>query len=379
MDGAGNLYGTTAGGGTSSEGVVFRLTPDATRTKWQETVLHAFCPPFTDCPDGAQPYGGLIMDTAGNLYGTTTYGGAHYAGVVFKLTPNQDRTGWTYSLLYSFCSQSNCLDGASPVSGVILDAAGNLYGTTPGYGGGWSAGVVYQLAPSQNQSAWTYTVLQTFCTPNNCAPGGAPNGLVLDKDGNVYGVVNGQYDSNGFVFRLAPNDSHTAWTTTVLYSFCQQNNCADGLYPDDGLAMDEKGNLYGTTELGGEWGKGTLFRLSPAGAQWSLNTLYSFCRFAGCRDGFMSGLSFDGHLLLAGSGTLYSTRFYGGWYGAGAVFPFNLVPENNLSVTESGPGTVTSSPAGIDCRNSCGAEFPPGTAVTLTAIPDQGAIFAGWA
>jgi uncharacterized repeat protein (TIGR03803 family) len=377
MDEAGNLYGTTSGGGGA--GVVFQLTPDSTRTTWQETILHAFCAPYTNCPDGAAPYAALIMDASGNLYGTTVEGGGHDSGVVFKLAPNQSRTAWTYSVLYSFCSQVNCVDGAFPVSGVIADSAGNLYGTTLGYGGGWGAGVVYQLAPNQNQTAWAYTVIQTFCTPGNCPPGGAPGGLVLDQAGNLYGVVNGQYDSNGFVFRLAPNDTHTSWTATILYSFCQQNNCADGVYPDDGLAVDGQGNLYATTELGGDWGKGTLFRLSPAAAQWSLSTLYSFCRFAGCRDGFKSGLPSDGHLLMAGAGTLYSTRFYGGWYGWGAVFSFNLNPTNNLSVTESGPGRVTSSPAGIDCRNSCGAKFAPGTAVTLTAIPDAGASFTGWA
>jgi uncharacterized repeat protein (TIGR03803 family) len=150
MDGAGNLYGTTQhGGNASSAGVVFELAPNPSRTAWTETVLYRFCRQGGTCVEGAQPATGVIMDGAGNLYGTTSMGDAAPGnGVVFKLTANASRTGWTETVLHRFCWQGTpCLDGAQPSAGLIMDGAGNLYGTTAS-GGNNNNGVLFELVKS---------------------------------------------------------------------------------------------------------------------------------------------------------------------------------------------------------------------------------------
>jgi len=195
MDGAGNLYGTTIFGGTGSpaNGTVFMLTPDPTGTVWTETVLYLFCSQ-TNCADGANPRAGLIMDATGNLYGTTQGGGGHGSGVVFELTPDPTGTVWTETVLYSFCSQTpNCADGSGPVAGLIMDAAGNLYGTTFRGGNGadiFGNGVVFELTPDPTGTVWTETVLYSFCSQTNCADGNLPlAGLIMDAAGNLYGTT----------------------------------------------------------------------------------------------------------------------------------------------------------------------------------------------
>jgi len=171
-----------------------------------EQVLYSFCSQ-TNCADGAYPAAGLIMDGSGNLYGTTVHGGARGYGTVFQLTPTG--TGWSENVLYGFCPQGNCADGANPAAGLIMDGSGNLYGTTVG-GGARGYGTVFQLTPTG-----------------------------------------------------------TGWNENVLYSFCPQGNCADGAYPAAGLIMDGSGNLYGTTQEGGAgaalcdtFGCGTVFALN---------------------------------------------------------------------------------------------------------------------
>ena len=144
MDAAGNLYGTTVSGGYANDGVVFELTPNASRTAWTETVIHAF-KANNAFVDGEGPYAGLMMDAAGNIYGTTTKGGKNLNGVVFELTPNAARTVWTESILYAFCADSHCVDGFGPYAGLTMDAAGNLYGTTQAGGTLTADGVVFEL------------------------------------------------------------------------------------------------------------------------------------------------------------------------------------------------------------------------------------------
>ena len=166
-------------------------------------------------------------------------------------------------VLYSFCPQSGCADGSQPVAGLIMDAAGNLYGTTKvggtgGTGGAFGQGVVFKLAPDG-----TETVLYSFCSQANCTDGLQPfAGLIMDAAGNLYGTtLNGGIGSgSGVVFKLAPDG-----TQTVLYSFCSQANCTDGLAPQAGLLMDAAGNLYGTTALGGiaPGNSGVVFALTP--------------------------------------------------------------------------------------------------------------------
>ena len=157
FDSHGNLYGTTTGGGPHGQGVVFELSPSG-GGQWAYNILYGFCAQ-QGCADGRTPqYGSLVFDAAGNLYGTTQGGGSQNYGTVFELTPSGG--SWTETVLHSFCSATNCTDGEEPIGGVVLDAHGNIYGVTPG-GGTQNLGVAYEL--SQSGGSWTETVLQNFC------------------------------------------------------------------------------------------------------------------------------------------------------------------------------------------------------------------------
>jgi uncharacterized repeat protein (TIGR03803 family) len=302
FDPKGNLYGTTYSGGAYDQcnynehcGVVFKLTP-----KGKETVLYTFCAQ-TNCTDGENPYAAVVLDRKGNLYGTTVNGGAHGVGVVFKLTPEGKET-----VLYSFCARDNCPDGYDPSSGLVLDQKGNLYGTTQ-YGGAHGAGIVFKVTPKGKE-----TVLYSFCAQNNCADGAQPMaGLVFDQKGNLYGTTyfGGVYNSNclygdsncGVVFKLTPKGKET-----VLHTFCTQNNCADGGNPAAGLVIDPRGNLYGTTGWGGANGVGgVVFKLTPKGKE---TVLYSFCAQTNCADGRYPA----GALIFDTKGNLYGTTESGG-------------------------------------------------------------------
>jgi uncharacterized repeat protein (TIGR03803 family) len=230
-DSAGNLYGTTYNGGTTNAGVVFKL--DAAG---QETVLYS----FTGGTDGGYPYAGVIRDSAGNLYGTTYNGGTANAGVVFKLD-----TAGQETVLYSFTGGA---DGGYPYAGVIEDSAGNLYGTTA-YGGARYAGVVYKV-----NTAGQETVLYSF---TGGPDGGYPYaGVIEDSAGNLYGTTQiGGASGAGVVYKVNTSDQET-----VLYNF---TGGADGRYPYAGVIQDSSGNLYGTTSGGGKESSGVVFKLSP--------------------------------------------------------------------------------------------------------------------
>jgi uncharacterized repeat protein (TIGR03803 family) len=281
FDQAGNLYGTTFGGGAG--GTVFELTPGA-NGKWTEKVLHS----FGAGNDGANPVASLIFDQVGDLYGTTLYGGTgpgcdNGCGTVFELTPNSDGT-WTENVLYSFCSQKECSDGWAPLGSVIFDQAGNLYGTTQVGGikcainGG--CGVAFQLTPNAT-GTWTEKVLHRFCSRSGCLDGSTPDaGLIIDQFGNLYGTT--QYSdvhSNGVVFQLTPQ-ADGSWKEEVLHRFARSG---DGIFPVAPLAFDQAGNLYGTTGAGGSdpacgsIGCGTVFKLTPSsGGGWHEAVLHSF-------------------------------------------------------------------------------------------------------
>jgi uncharacterized repeat protein (TIGR03803 family) len=300
FDTAGNLYGTTLGGGAYSEGAVFKLTPNGDGT-WTESTLYSFCSQ-PNCADGYFPRSDLILDHSGNLYGTTVFGGSAGYGAVFELTPGS--SGWTETVLYSFTGGA---DGIEPEAGLIFDGNGNLYGTTE-YGGSAQAGVVFELTPGS--SGWTETVLYTFCSLQNCDDGEYPYaGLVFDGNGNLYGTtVEGGVADYGVVFELTPGSG--GWTERVLHSF----DYHDGAEPLGRLAFDKVGNLYGTTSYGGGSNLGVIFQLTPnSHGKWSERVLHAF------RDGKDGGYPVAG-LVFDAAGNLCGTAYQGGVPGYGTVF-----------------------------------------------------------
>jgi uncharacterized repeat protein (TIGR03803 family) len=278
FDGAGNLYGTTVVGGEGNCslgcGTVFKLSPGS--SGWTKTVLYSFGGPNGD---GAYPYAGLIFDKTGNLYGTTIQGGvAGNGGTIFKLAPNSDGS-WTESILYSFCSLTNCVDGLNPTSALISDATGSLYGTTI-QGGAANDGTLFKLTPKVH-GGWTESVLYSFCSRTRCADGAEPylGSLVFDAKGNLYGTTQGGGARiYGVVFKLA-SKANGSWTETVLHNFCSLKSCEDGQIPYAGLIFDAAGRLYGTTLRGGPFGEdyGVVFRLTPkAQGGWEEKVLHQF-------------------------------------------------------------------------------------------------------
>jgi uncharacterized repeat protein (TIGR03803 family) len=278
FDAGGSLYGTTAIGGKNNEGTVFKLTQNSDGT-WKESVLYSFAGP----PDGLDPAAaGLIFDPAGNLYGTTAYGGSTSncgslgCGVVFKLTPNSDGS-WTESVLYNFCPATGCLDGASPYAGVIFDLSGNLYGTTS-LGGPSGGGVAFKLA--RPKLGWTESVLYSFCSLKDCTDGASPYaGLSSDVSGSLYGTTLFGGSPTclsggvcGVVFKLTPN-SNGRWQESVLHRF--QGHPAVG--PNASVILDKAGNLYSTTANETNYvGEGTVFKLTPQSSHWKYRVLHLF-------------------------------------------------------------------------------------------------------
>ncbi|HXM19918.1 MAG TPA: choice-of-anchor tandem repeat GloVer-containing protein [Terriglobales bacterium] len=361
-DGAGNLYGTTYAGGAYSQGSVFELSPST--SGWTRSVLYS----FTGGRDGRSPSESesLVFDTAGNLYGTTVRGGSG-SGTVFKLAPNGGG-GWTESVIHYFKNapahypESGLVfdaagnlygtafgspgavfelsptssgpwkirilhkfgktrrDGIGPLAALAFDPAGNLYGTT--YVGGvpkcglgeMGCGTVFKLTPASG-GAWRYSRIYSFAGGAN---GDRPYaGVVSDAAGNLYGTTalggNTGCDSNsdgcGIVFELSPNLDGT-WTETLVYSFA--GSAIDGGEPFSGLIFDHAGNLFGTTYIGGSSGFGTVFELTPQSGGWQETVLHNFA-------------DSDGQLPLVGvisnaAGNLYGTTITGGATGGGAAF-----------------------------------------------------------
>jgi uncharacterized repeat protein (TIGR03803 family) len=367
QDAMGNLYGTTNAGGTGpctgGCGTVFKVSKNG-----HETVLYRFCPGGNPCTDGYDPDAALIQDAMGNLYGTTYYGGGTCSGgccsscgVVFKLDTSRNET-----VLYSFCPGGfPCTDGANPIGGLIQDANGNFYGTTPIGGGstcrgGLGCGTVFELDTNGKE-----TVLYSFrLVPDGASPnagviqdatgyfygttelggvynkgtvfklsntgvetvlhsfratqygGGPTGGLTQDGNGNLYGTTLGGGDNNnGQVFKLSNTGKET-----VLYRFTGK---ADGGNPYAGVIRDAQGNLYGTAEGGVHHG-GMVFKLSKTG---KLTVLHSFCRdYPKCADGSAP----EAGVIRDAKGNLYGTTFSGGdlscGKGQGCGVVFKLTP-----------------------------------------------------
>jgi uncharacterized repeat protein (TIGR03803 family) len=255
------LYGTTYLGGEYNNGVVFTLIRTSA-TSLAELILY----PFTGGTDGGEPTGQLTFDGSENIYGTAFNGGSHGAGVVFKLTPNRLTTGWTESVLYSFegTPYGSSPDGANPNGGVVFDSAGNLYGTTQFGGEGQHdscpCGTVFELTPNSN-GTWSESVLYAF----GAGDGANPNGpLIFDRSGNLYVATFGLPTNYGEAIELSPSNGGF-WTPTYLYQFAE--GYGSGANPSGGMIMDSAGNLYGATAFGGILGYlgsgGTVYELTP--------------------------------------------------------------------------------------------------------------------
>ena len=299
LDKKGNLYGAASRGGSSQNGVVFELTPGP-GGQWTETVLYTF-----SGTDGALPFGGVIFDKAGNLYGVTRGGGNNACfsgcGTVFELTPGANGQ-WTETVLYAFTGGS---DGGAPDTKLIFDEAGNLYGTTNGGGdASCGCGTVFELTPGLS-GLWTETVLHAF---KGGTDGASPvfAGLTFVGD-NLYGTtaVGGQYGI-GTIFELAPAKDG-AWRETILHAF---KGGSDGYAPAAGLALFE-GKLYGTTYAGGALscgsvnGCGTVFQLKQnARGKWAKTVIHKFHG--------SDGIETLATPVLDKAGHLYATTFEGG-------------------------------------------------------------------
>ena len=302
---------------------------------YTERTLHTFCSE-PKCADGAQPGGEVVADQSGNLYGTTFAGGAHGFGgggrgdgVVYEFTPGTGQ----YSVIYNFCSRGGCADGKAPYRvKLVIDTAGNLYGTTSFGGSNGSksdkGGTVFELV--RGGSGWKEKTLYTFCMKHGCADGydphngltyaGASSGAAYDGTSPLYGTTySGGANGHGTVFALSPKKKGP-WAHTVLYSFCQSANCVDGDGPETPLFIDGSGNIYGTTVTGGDAAYGVVFALSPGGSGYSESVLHSFCSFVACRD----GANPYGGVIMDGSGNLFGTDTAQGGPGFGVLFELSL-------------------------------------------------------
>jgi uncharacterized repeat protein (TIGR03803 family) len=334
----GQLYGTTSAGGAYCEfgcGTVFAL--ESSNGTVAESVIYSFCTTgnVSTCQDGAYPFGGLVADQAGNLYGTTQAGGPTTCndqyitcGVVFELT--RSGQNWTETVLHAFGGP----DGERPTGQLAIDATGNLYGTTV-YGGAYGAGIVFEVSPGPG-GTWTEKTLHDFDPANGDGAEPYLSGVTLDALGNIYGTTatNGaglcqfdQYSGCGTVFELSPGSGGT-WTESIIYKSGQKM-----AFPLSSLILDDAGNLYGTT-LGGnncQYNCGGVFRLTFEDGTWKENSFVFDSE---------DGASPEAGLLLI-NGALYGTTLEGGQGGGSGYGVFFRIRDDRETVLHSFSGYPT--------------------------------------
>jgi uncharacterized repeat protein (TIGR03803 family) len=311
-DTQGNLFGIVAGG-AANNGAVYRLHPlNAKRTKWAYEELYTFCPNSDSCPDGQSPFAityegaasGAPYDGVSPLYGTTNEGGANGGGTVFQLVDNGGT--WSENVIHSFCAGTRCAQGTRPGYALVSGPQGVLYGSAGGTAN--KEGLVYKLTPNAARTKWAFSVFYDFCMLADCADGAQPGGLTLDSSGGLYGVTSGGGTAHlGTLYHLSADGAFT-----LLYSFCQQANCADGAGPDVSPTPAPDGTLYGLTS-----GAARLYHFDPASSTYSV--LHEFCAGANCK----GGNSPTSTMTLAPDGTLFGTTFLAGnKHESGTVFSY---------------------------------------------------------
>lgn len=305
LDAAGNLYGTTVNGGRYNKGTVFELSPLA-GSGWTETVLHS----FGYGHDGTYPMDPLAIDTAGNFYGTTYNGGTvdtcMASGVIYTCgtvfeLSTTGTGGWTYAVIHNFAGGTT--DGNFPVAGISLDGLGNLYGQAS-YGGESGGGVLFELVPVSGK--WREKIIHPWGRIHDGRPDGTyPYGtLVFDSVGDFYGtaLIGGTHGDMGMVFKFVPNSEGTGWVEQSIHGF---GDGTDGQTPLAGVIVDASGNLFGTASKGGTSGDGMVYELIPDGPAYLYRPIYEF---SGNSDGGWPAAP----LVLDNSGHLYGTTEYGG-------------------------------------------------------------------
>ena len=317
FDTNGNLYGI-ADGGKEAAGVVFRLTPSRNGKRWTQEVLYTFCKKDSRCTDGLDPITGLTYagitssiayDGASPLYGITQHGGKYHNGIAYSLTPTMSKE-WKLNALYSFCKDSRCKEGGE-MNAFIADTDGNLIGPAQN-----RKGTILKISTDTLRRPPSVSVLYRFCSLSDCLDGKYPYGIAMDGGGNLLGATTAGgtnrdkklfcYSGCGTLYQLAPDG-----TETVLYNFCSLQNCADGRRPDS-VALNTSGGVFGTTQGSSGYYRATIFQYNAGG----LHTLYTFCTQAGCPD----GVSAAGPLVIDSLGNLFGITTEGGTRNAGTVF-----------------------------------------------------------
>jgi uncharacterized repeat protein (TIGR03803 family) len=309
FDAAGNLYGTTVDGGVDNLGDVFELTPTSSGG-WDYSVIYTFSYPTTG---GSGPTGPLVVDSRGNLYGVA--GGGDGYGVVFELSPSSSGT-WTESVIYS----PTYTVGSRPQGGLILDSGGNLYGTT--YNGGeLGYGMVFELIRPTGFGGWSGSTLYTFGGANDDGKYPWYGGLIFDSAGNLYGTTSGGGHSQcsggcGIVYKLSPNESGPPWTETIIHSFAGSDGVpgGGGAWAQYSLTSDSDGNLYGTTQLGGKDGLGVVYKLTQSGGSWTESVVHYFS------GGSAGAYPYQSGVVFGADGNLYGVTSEGGTSNGGTVF-----------------------------------------------------------